>query len=662
MSRHKARSRHSEFNSQNLGNLLKQGMQRHQQGQLQAAAELYQRVLAYSPKQADALHLLGMTYYEQGDFRQAKTLIHQALQQSSQPLFLYNLSLVLTSMGELFEAQQRLTEATQLKPDYAQAWENLAQITWLRGDFIRSYQAFLQVLRLKPGNANAIYGLFSVLAQLDPNQYSVEREGEFIGYLQYPDANYQQLANAVMGLLNLKYQQQGAWSVDSLISDPLLLAALPKFCFGSALWEASLVDLRRVLLLNALQQLQIADADLPMVQALAHQAFINEYVWFEDQNEKNILSELEHLLATLAVLPDCQLADVAGIVLLLSLYRLPADLAQSQWLCQWPVSSWPEAMQSLIQLSLFDVLEEQNLARHIPSLSVIQDPVSLEVQGQYEQHPYPRWLSMGYCKPAPLAQSLRNQFPNWTAPDCLDGRPLRVLVAGCGTGQHVLQIAMQYQGAQILAIDLSRRSLAYAQRQAQKMQVSNIEFMQADILQLQQLNRQFDLIESVGVLHHMQDPLKGWHQLRLLLAEGGLMRIGLYSALARREIQVVRQLIAEQGLLGSADDIRQMRTKLLALASPPGFTSWLDFYSSSGCRDLLFHVQEYQFGLPEIQLCLDSLKLRLVGISGLMPAVMQQYRQLNPSDPYGQDLALWHQFELTHPDTFGRMYHFWCQS
>ena len=34
--------------------------------------------------------------------------------------------------------------------------------------------------------------------------------------------------------------------------------------------------------------------------------------------------------------------------------------------------------------------------------------------------------------------------------------------------------------------------------------------MQADILDLHKLNKQFDIIESVGVLHHMNDPLLGW--------------------------------------------------------------------------------------------------------------------------------------------------------
>ena len=37
--------------------------------------------------------------------------------------------------------------------------------------------------------------------------------------------------------------------------------------------------------------------------------------------------------------------------------------------------------------------------------------------------------------------------------------------------------------------------------------------MQADILELEKLNKNFDIIESGGVLHHMDDPFAGWQVL-----------------------------------------------------------------------------------------------------------------------------------------------------
>ena len=75
----------------------------------------------------------------------------------------------------------------------------------------------------------------------------------------------------------------------------------------------------------------------------------------------------------------------------------------------------------------------------------------------------------------------------------------RVLIAGCGTGQHSLGTADRFKESKVLAIDLSLASLAYAQRKTNEFGVSNIHYAQVDILNLEKLNNKFDVIESVGV-------------------------------------------------------------------------------------------------------------------------------------------------------------------
>ena len=65
----------------------------------------------------------------------------------------------------------------------------------------------------------------------------------------------------------------------------------------------------------------------------------------------------------------------------------------------------------------------------------------------------------------------------------------RILVAGCGTGQHSIGTASRFKDSNVLAIDLSRRSLAYAKRKTLELGVNNIEYMQADILDLEKLEK-----------------------------------------------------------------------------------------------------------------------------------------------------------------------------
>ena len=80
-------------------------------------------------------------------------------------------------------------------------------------------------------------------------------------------------------------------------------------------------------------------------------------------------------------------------------------------------------------------------------------------------------------------------------------------------------------------MDLSLASLAYAKRKTTELEITNIEYLQADILKLDQLEQKFDIIESAGVLHHMDEPMAGWRVLTDLLKPGGLMMIGLYLSL-----------------------------------------------------------------------------------------------------------------------------------
>jgi 2-polyprenyl-3-methyl-5-hydroxy-6-metoxy-1,4-benzoquinol methylase len=58
----------------------------------------------------------------------------------------------------------------------------------------------------------------------------------------------------------------------------------------------------------------------------------------------------------------------------------------------------------------------------------------------------------------------------------------------------------------VTAVDLSRASLAYAQRKTNELGIISIKYLQADILNLGELGQEFDIIESAGVLHHMTIP------------------------------------------------------------------------------------------------------------------------------------------------------------
>jgi len=99
-----------------------------------------------------------------------------------------------------------------------------------------------------------------------------------------------------------------------------------------------------------------------------------------------------------------------------------------------------------------------------------------------------------------------------------------VLDAGCGTGRHTFHMARS--GArEIVAMDFSQaiEVAAYNNRSN-----PNTHFVQADIYHPPFRPRSFDLVYSLGVLHHLPDPEKGFRTLLPLLREGGFLNVYLY--------------------------------------------------------------------------------------------------------------------------------------
>jgi hypothetical protein len=83
--------------------------------------------------------------------------------------------------------------------------------------------------------------------------------------------------------------------------------------------------------------------------------------------------------------------------------------------------------------------------------------------------------------------------------------------------------------------------------------------------------------------------MSGWRVLADLVKPGGLMMIGLYSEIVRQSVVEARRIIAERGYPATLEGIRRFRADLRATRDPvcEALEQNVDFYSASGCRDLL---------------------------------------------------------------------------
>jgi SAM-dependent methyltransferase len=133
---------------------------------------------------------------------------------------------------------------------------------------------------------------------------------------------------------------------------------------------------------------------------------------------------------------------------------------------------------------------------------------------------------------------------NFCAGKLSDRPSLRILDAGCGTGCSTEYLVALNPGAEITAIDISPGALEVAKERCQRSVNGGATFKHLSLFDADQLEGEFDLINSVGVLHHTADPARGLKALADKLAPGGIMHIFVYGELGRWEITLMQEAIA----------------------------------------------------------------------------------------------------------------------
>ena len=602
--------------------LFNTAIKHHQAGALADAERCYRQLLAAFPGHAEAHSRLGA---------------------------------VLMRQGKVADGIAQVERAVALKPDMFEAYGNLAQAYLAAGQADRAADAACRALELnETPQTRTMFAQCVAAARFGGNASRYRRW--LARALVEGWARPRDLTRAALALIKRSATIADAIArVDAAwpqclpaheISDSAIVATLAQDDLLCRLLESDPISdlgLER-LLTNVRSALLQAAADwtddervLSFCCSLARQCFINEYAFATTEPEKDAAQRLrassENMLAG-GETPPAHWLPIVGTYLPLHSLANPKPLLER---------TWPQPVEALITQQISEPAEEQRIAANIPAVTAIDDEVSRAVRTQYEQNPYPRWTLNGARPPAgPSPQ-----------------QPRDALIAGCGTGLSTVEFARQAPATRILAIDLSLASLCYAKRMAEALGLANVEFGQADILQLGVLGRQFDFVDASGVLHHMADPWLGWRVLLSLLRPGGIMQVGLYSELGRRNIVAARAFIAARGYRATADDIRRCRQDISAAdnAEVASVAQRDDFFTASECRDLLFHVQEHRTTLPEIKSFLAANGLEFGGF--FVDAVTRaRFAARFPNLQAALDLDCWHAFETEAPDTFAGMYQF----
>jgi len=640
----------------------------------QKAKDCYENAIKINPNYADAHYNLGNTFKDLEENEKAKVCYEKTIEINPNHINAHNnLGTLFLNLKEYQIAKDYFKKAIEINPNYVDAHNNIAIAFKALEEHYKAISHYEKVLQIDHGNIHAINSLSALLGlyKVDHNSEADKTNFKKLILLLFKKNDIKPIHlaknarllllsdNESRNLLKIINSESSLLSnevVKKLLKEELFYLILQKSLFADIFWEKLLNKLRSEILFNLENSNKnILNEFLFFIISLAEQCWLNEYIYTQSEEEINLVNNLKDKIEKDKKINELEIAILGCYIPLNTLKSMTKKLLNYK--------STNILFNDLITLQITEPLNEKKLVKSIKSLDKIIDSVSKKVQDQYEENPYPRWRCTNKILSKNFFFWLNEEIePNQIDYDNKFNNP-NVLVAGCGTGSHPI-LTTRYKNSNILAVDLSLSSLAYAKRKTEKLGYKNIEYLHADILQLKKLDRKFHIIECGGSLHHMKDPIAGLKVSLDMLEPYGFLKLGLYSETARHHIVRARELIKIKNLKNTSENIKNFRQDIINKKVNPLIQKVIlseDFYSTSTVRDLLFHVQEHCFTIPQISKILKDLHLEFLGFYFNNKDIKKKYKKVFPKDKSCNSLNNWHQFEINNPNIFTEMYQFWVK-
>ncbi|MFT8367307.1 MAG: class I SAM-dependent methyltransferase [Acetobacter papayae] len=256
---------------------------------------------------------------------------------------------------------------------------------------------------------------------------------------------------------------------------------------------------------------------------------------------------------------------------------------------------------------------------------------------QYEAYPYPERSAKEESKRLLIGSpSHLREIDYWVfGAQRPTSRPLRALVAGCGTGDGAIMLATHLARAQrpgeVICLDRSKAALAIAKARADVRQLTNIRFIEGSLLELPALELGlFDYIDCCGVLHHLPDPDSTLSALEAMLTPGGGMGLMVYAPYGRTGVYMVQDALGSLAPVTDTPETRLDMARRIMRTLPA--TAWLrqngnfgDHLSGgdAGLYDLLLNPRDRSYTITAF--------MALLSRAGLEPTCLMEPARYNPA-------------------------------
>ncbi|MBF0584316.1 MAG: tetratricopeptide repeat protein, partial [Magnetococcales bacterium] len=180
--------------------LMQEALQHHRSGRLKEAEALYQRILERQPNSADAMHLLGHLWHQQGDPRLAAEWIGKAVAANpKQPIFLHNLGIVWVGLGNTQQAIDCFQRVLALQPTHHEALYHLGNCLREQKKNKEAIDCYQKAVTLHPALFDAWNSMGNVLLAEGRKEEAIACYRKTVEIYPTHQNAYTNLANALAG-------------------------------------------------------------------------------------------------------------------------------------------------------------------------------------------------------------------------------------------------------------------------------------------------------------------------------------------------------------------------------------------------------------------------------------------------------------------------------
>ncbi|GEM_PF-2031719 len=666
------------------------GLINHQEGAHVAAADWITRALAVEPENAAFHYNLGETMRAQEKIGEAIASYYRAI--GCDPTFANaytNIGILCLNQNRLPEAADVLRRATAYTPTDGAAYARLGTAQAGQGDIDEALTTFAKAIQFDPGNTAYIQHFVEAL---NAYPFPAMPSGMLMALRTCFDlegVSHQTLVPAATAVLKRDERFAGLLAMtdnddvvtimaaaaggvfDDLLSEPLLLGLLANTVITDDELIRVLTILRRVIALQGEVGTDPKDFIVgrrrQFVVALALQCFVTDYAWYETRREAlaagYIIAEIRRGLDAIGNGSDESAWDLEmwNRLAVVATYRPIHRIEGIDKLLTLGLPAESPYRRMLIRQQLGEPIKEREISSQIIRLG---GPAPEPDASELERSPYPRWHRLSEVEPRNLADGLEDLIPGFTAPDYAQ-RPVRLLVAGCSTGQLALRLAATYENIEVMATDSRQQNLAYAARMAQEMNIGNVEFRHAEREELDRIEGQFHVIYTGESLLWTADALTPWRVLTDHLFPEGLMHVQVRGSMQRDGLIAAREFVRTEGLSRDAEGVRSARRAILDL--PAGemarrVVTAEGFYNFYQCRDLLFpDYDEARFDIVGVRNAMNDFGLDFLAYEAQKQTTMTRFLEEFGESADPTDLDQWAKLEADYPMDLSTTHRIWCQ-